>query len=417
MKEVLIFILIASMTICNISFIHSQDKRKSLAVLEFKSTGGLGVNEVTTLTNRFRGILVNTDRFDVVEREKMNDILKQQNMNISDNCNSAECAVQVGQLLGVEEMIAGDIGSVGQTWTIDLRLIDVETGKIIKTRSEDYKGEIDGLLSIMRSIAGSFAGTTIEQKTVIERATNEYGDFYIVSTPSHGEIYLDGRKTDWMTPFLIENIPVGMHTIEVRSGNYIGSKEIELTKGALKNVNLILSLPTVPVKVVSDPLEASIYIDGKEMGKTPVILDIEVGDHTITMSKPGYIDFSMTFTIKSGKPSTSIVGELSKISILKINVFVPVQSDGGEVLIYIDEQNAGTPPVAKEVSTGKHIIRITTSGSDLDEFVQAVNLDGETTVNAQLAYKESFLATHADLKKKADNGSIDYTPYVSKTKR
>jgi hypothetical protein len=64
----------------------------------------------------------------------------------------------VGQLLGAEQMIAGDIGKVGDTWTTDLRLIDISTGKIVKTQSGDYEGKIDGLLEIMREIAFVFAG-------------------------------------------------------------------------------------------------------------------------------------------------------------------------------------------------------------------------------------------------------------------
>ena len=94
----------------------------------------------------------------------MNDVLKAQDFNLSDQCNSAECAVQVGQLLGVSQMIAGDLGKLGSTYTIDLRLIDVESGKILQTKSQDYKGEIDGLLDVMKVIANSFAGKSLTEK-------------------------------------------------------------------------------------------------------------------------------------------------------------------------------------------------------------------------------------------------------------
>lgn len=131
--------------------------------MEFKNSGGINKDEVAILTNRFRGILVNTERFEVVEREQMENVLKEQNFSLSDNC-SQECAVQVGQLLGVKQMIGGTIGKLGQTWTIDLRMIDVGTGKILQNMSRDYKGEIDGLLDVMKSIAAKFSG--MDEKTV-----------------------------------------------------------------------------------------------------------------------------------------------------------------------------------------------------------------------------------------------------------
>ena len=147
----------------SLSTAFTQVKKVSVAVLDFQTTGGLTPQEVATLANRFRGILVQTQVFDVVEREKMNEVLKAQDFNLSDQCNSAECAVQVGQLLGVTQMIAGDLGKLGSTYTIDLRLIDVESGKILQSKTQDYKGEIDGLLDVMKVIANSFAGKTLTE--------------------------------------------------------------------------------------------------------------------------------------------------------------------------------------------------------------------------------------------------------------
>lgn len=148
-------ILLTSMFITSTA--PAQQKRMTVAVLEFQRTGALDAGEAATLTNRFRGLLVQTETFEVVEREKMKEILKEQDFTMTDQCNSAECAVQIGQLLGVQAMIAGDIGKVGQTYTLDLRMVDVSTGKIIKTHNEDYKGEIDGLLAIMKKASEKFA--------------------------------------------------------------------------------------------------------------------------------------------------------------------------------------------------------------------------------------------------------------------
>jgi TolB-like protein len=155
MQKILLFTLFGLIFLSNESW--TQQKKTTIAVLEFQRTGGLEASEAATLTNRFRGLLVQTEAFEVIERDKMADILKEQDFTMSDQCNSAECAVQIGQLLGVQAMIAGDIGKLGQTWTIDVRMIDVNTGKILKTHNEDHKGEIDGLLEVMKKIAEKFA--------------------------------------------------------------------------------------------------------------------------------------------------------------------------------------------------------------------------------------------------------------------
>ena len=40
-------------------------------------------------------------------------------------------------------MLAGSISKVGRLYSLNLRLIDVQTGKIVSTAIEDTKGEIE----------------------------------------------------------------------------------------------------------------------------------------------------------------------------------------------------------------------------------------------------------------------------------
>lgn len=151
--------LLSTLLLCAItSTLQPQNKSMTVAVIDFQNKGNVSKDESSILTNRFRGLLVETGAFTVVEREKMLDILKEQDFTLTDDCNSAECAVQVGQLLGVESIIAGDIGKLDETFTVDVRMIDVTTGKILKTLSRDYSGKIDGLLTSMNTIVSELSG-------------------------------------------------------------------------------------------------------------------------------------------------------------------------------------------------------------------------------------------------------------------
>ncbi len=286
----------------------AQEKKIALAVLDFQSTGGLTNNEVSTLANRFRGILVNTQKFDVIERNKMNDLLKQQNFNLSDNCNSAECAVQIGQLLGVEQMIAGDLGKLGETWTIDLRLIDVETGKILSTKSQDFKGEIDGMLKIMQGIANQFAGIETQ---FVPPVVDKYGDVYIISTPTNADIMIDGKSTEWKTPRLIEGLKVGKHIVDLRLGLSSAQKEIEIVENGLQNYEIRLEAPGLPVKFFSDPSAANIFVDEEMRGTTPSILKIPIGAHAVRLSLDGHEDYRYSLNVQEGA-SNNVTAVLSK---------------------------------------------------------------------------------------------------------
>lgn len=374
MQKIILFLIL------QVSALLAQEP-KAVAVLDFQASGGLQTSEVATLTGRFRSILVNTGKFTVLERDKMSDLLKQQNFNLSDNCNSAECAVQIGQLLGVEQMIAGDIGKLGATWTIDLRQIDVETGKIILTKSKDFKGEIDGMLGVMKDIANEFAGLKTE---AVEPVITAKGDIYLTSSPAGAQIFIDGKmftddkKAALLTPRMIEGLSATKHTIELKSGEMIAKREIDLKANDLMNVELKLSLPTVTMKFISSPLGADILLDGQKIGVTPSVQEIPVGNHTAKLTLANYADYSEEITIRLGEPAKSISAQLLK------NVKLTIVTDPPEARIYIDDAlRASASPLTVTLPEGNHVVLIKPIKTTLEEINRAINL----TIDQQLDFK------------------------------
>ncbi|MEE9463963.1 MAG: CsgG/HfaB family protein, partial [Candidatus Neomarinimicrobiota bacterium] len=136
-------------TLIIISTLSGQSE--SLAILDLEGRG-ISTIEAASLTDRLRSELVRTGQVTVVERGQMEQVLAEQDFQIT-GCTSNDCAVEVGQLLGVTVMLAGSIGKVGSTFSIDLRTIDVETGQIGRSLMRNYRGEIDGLLAEMGYVA------------------------------------------------------------------------------------------------------------------------------------------------------------------------------------------------------------------------------------------------------------------------
>lgn len=158
----LIFIFFYYMLMSPLSVLKAQQAVKRIAVLELQGQG-VSEAEARTLTDRLRSRLVNTQVFQVLEREQMDDVLNEQGFQQS-GCVSDECLVEIGRLVGVEQMVGGSIGKIGQTYTLDLRIIDVTSGRILKTVSEDYRGDADGLLEVLETAAQKIAGEKVQPK-------------------------------------------------------------------------------------------------------------------------------------------------------------------------------------------------------------------------------------------------------------
>ena len=113
--------------------------------------------EAITLTQRLAGEMVNTNAFILVDRSQMKEILSEQGFQQS-GCTSAECAVEIGNLLGVEQMVSGSFGKIGETYTIEAKLFSVETSETIRAVNKTYKGAVDGLITQVELVAWDLAG-------------------------------------------------------------------------------------------------------------------------------------------------------------------------------------------------------------------------------------------------------------------
>lgn len=133
-------------------FLFSQDGKISVAVLKFDAKG-FEPTQLDILVSRFRVALNATGKFNVLEREKIKEILAEQNLQQSEIAEGSGDNVQIGKILGVREIITGDIGKVEDVYTINIRRISVETSEIVQTASVDYEGRVSGLLKVMEQLA------------------------------------------------------------------------------------------------------------------------------------------------------------------------------------------------------------------------------------------------------------------------
>lgn len=109
--------------------------KTNIAVLELNGNG-VSADDVAGLSNRLRVELFKTGNYTIVERSMMKEILEEHEFQ-NTGCTDSECAVQIGQILNVDKMVAGSVDKVGSVYSISIRIIDVTTGKIEKVANDD----------------------------------------------------------------------------------------------------------------------------------------------------------------------------------------------------------------------------------------------------------------------------------------
>ena len=119
-------------------------KKNNVAILNLNPINISNANALA-FTHRLQSELFRIGRFYLIEREKMQEILEEQGFQQT-GCTSSECLVEAGKLLNVEQIIGGSISNVGSVYSIELRLINVETGKIVGIATEDINGSVEYVL-------------------------------------------------------------------------------------------------------------------------------------------------------------------------------------------------------------------------------------------------------------------------------
>jgi len=296
MKKYILNSIIMSMVAI---FLHSfSSAQTTLAVLDFEGRN-ISQGEALTLTDRFRNEIIKTNKYIVVERGAMEEILEEQGFQ-QIGCTSNECVVEVGQLLGVQQMISGSIGKVGDVFTVSVRIIDIQTGEILKTTDYDIKGDIGEMLTRgMREVALKLVtGKDIVPPSILYGE----GSLYLSTDPPGATVTIDNRDFDGITPLTIENLSAGEHFVQVEKGNTFGKFTVIIEPNVINRASIKLSAYIVNLNVFSTPDGGSVSLDGKQYGTTPLtIKDLTVGTHRLKVDKTGFVDHISDVLLEKGK--------------------------------------------------------------------------------------------------------------------
>ena len=208
--------------------------KEIIAVLDLDQIG-LSDQEATILTQRLTTKLISLNKYQVVERNNMDKILKEQKFQHS-GCTDSECAVEIGQLLNTDFIILGSVNKFGSTYAVDARLIDVGLGKSLISAEFSMKGEIDILLT------------------------------------------------------------TGMTSIAKQLCDLPAQKTAEATQVDIPPVAQIA--PKARVIIKSNPLGSQVYLDDAILGSTPFTKSLEHGMYTLLFHKTGYDSLSKNITVE-----------------------------------------------------------------------------------------------------------------------
>jgi len=131
-----------------------QGGMTNIAVADLRPENASG-GDAAIISEILRSELVRQKNITVVEKGEMSRILSEQAFQQT-GCTTDECVVKLGKLLNVRRIISGIFGRLLDNYYIQIRVIDVETGKI--TYAESARGKsIEDIEAAIRKLAERIA--------------------------------------------------------------------------------------------------------------------------------------------------------------------------------------------------------------------------------------------------------------------
>ena len=120
----------------SISDIKVNEKdRMNIAITNFVAQDPISPGEAAFVTEFFRGEIVNSKLFRVVEKQNMEQILAEQGFQQT-GCTTQECVIQMGKILNVQRMVTGIFGKLMNKFFITINVVDIQTAEIVYSDKE-----------------------------------------------------------------------------------------------------------------------------------------------------------------------------------------------------------------------------------------------------------------------------------------
>lgn len=134
----------------------------SVAVIDLKNISVTGECAIL-LSDALRAEMFKYERYKVMNRENMQEIMGEQAFQASGLCDDNECYVEMGEMLGVQKIVTGSIGKLGSTYSLTVKMIDVETGENDKIIPYRKKCSEDDLFIMIENAVKILAGVEMEK--------------------------------------------------------------------------------------------------------------------------------------------------------------------------------------------------------------------------------------------------------------
>lgn len=284
--------------------IVSASERLRVVVNDLDANG-VTPQTVRVVSEHLRVKLIETRRFIIPERDKMEAMLAEQAVGVRlGECFSQECAIELGRVLQANKMVVGTVSLLNQTYSISIRFLDLESGAAEFSAEEKCSSSDDLFLAAERLAARIVAFipprghvTAVSGNDIIIDLGAQDGvsvgmDFRILRRVERVPGYPEEEQ---IATAQVTSVQPAWSRIEIPRTRENLMRPVTAQEGDVVIGPQSIAVDEIPqyayLMVFSRPIGAEVYVDNLFQGRTKESgLDVRLsaGRHTVRVAAPAH---------------------------------------------------------------------------------------------------------------------------------
>jgi formylglycine-generating enzyme required for sulfatase activity len=179
------------------------------------------------------------------------------------------------------------------------------------------------------------------------------------STPSGVTVEIDGQPVG-LTPLVALEVTMGRHEVKFSHPRYFPlTKSMDIVgAGEKQQLTVTLEPAWARITINSKPQGAKLFVDGKEIGITPMVFEPVAGNHKIRLQQEKFTDFNTDFLVTAGEKRT-----LPTFQLIPAPGRLILSSEPDKVSVSVDAVFQGKTPLTLSLAAGvSHVIDLMAPG-------------------------------------------------------
>ena len=184
----------------------------------------------------------------------------------------------------------------------------------------------------------------------------------LTSQPAGALVTLDGKEAG-LTPWSAEIKP-GSHKVAIAAKGFVREERVlQIHPNRDADISIALNRQPGPgrLHVETEPAEALVSVDGKQVGTAPLSLDLAPGEHELDVGAEGYKTIAQQLSLDPGQ-QLSLRLALHEAQPEPVPPLLAAASDPQGAQFYVDGRLIGNTPIKVRSTPGRHEIRLALEG-------------------------------------------------------